>query len=56
MHLRRMHVGEGVVGEGVAIPCNCTPGYAHTGDRPAPRERARLWANAPMKRPIRVSL
>ena len=42
------HEVVGVVGEGVAIPCNCTPGYAHTGDRPA----LILWYKDKAKLPI----
>ena len=42
------HEVVGVVGEGVAIPCNCTPGYAHTGDRPA----LILWYKDRAKLPI----
>ena len=38
----------GVVGEGVAIPCNCTPAYSHAGDKPA----LILWYKDKAKMPI----
>ena len=42
------HEVVGVIGEGVAIPCNCTPSYAHTGDKPA----LILWYKDKAKLPI----
>lgn len=42
------HEVVGVVGEGVAIPCNCTPAYSHAGDKPA----LILWYKDKAKMPI----
>ena len=42
------HEVVGVIGEGVAIPCNCTPAHAHTGDKPA----LILWYKDKAKLPI----
>lgn len=49
------HEVVGVIGEGVAVPCNCTPSSSHPGDRPA----LILWykdrANLPIYRYIVTS-
>ena len=38
----------GVIGETVAVPCNCTPAYSHLADKPA----LILWYKDRSKLPI----
>ena len=42
------HEVVGVIGEAVAVPCNCTPAYSHLADKPA----LILWYKDRSKLPI----
>ena len=42
------HEVVGVIGETVAVPCNCTPAYSHLADKPA----LILWYKDRSKLPI----
>ena len=42
------HEVVGVIGERVAVPCNCTPAYSHLADSPA----LILWYKDRSKLPI----